>query len=218
MYFNIRLILIGLAALVVGVYLQLFGFNLPVKNVASVDPSIEGFFWPKQKHLGEFGLVDQDHQQYDLSKFQSKWNFVFFGYTHCPDICPITMNTMKQVRNILAKNPDLEIDKISFDFISVDGERDSPEILKNYVGFFGENFAAATGTTEQVDSLTGQLGVPYSIDPHEPGSTDYLVGHSGAIFLISPEATLASIFQPPHTAREIADRFEKIQTFLNTNS
>ena len=78
-----------------------------------------------------------------------------------------------------------------------------------------EGFEGATGNKSQVDSLTGHLGVPYSIDLHDPGDTEYLVGHSGAVYLISPEATLAAIYQPPHTAQMLTERLEQIKSFMN---
>ena len=91
---------------------------------------------------------------------------------------------------------------------------------------FGEGFIAASGTKPQIESLTTQFGVPWTLDKHAEGQDhdkhaegqDYLVSHSGAIFLISPEATLASIYQPPHDADEIAGRFMQIQKFLRNSN
>ena len=128
------------------------------------------------------------------------------------------MNTMRQVRETLAHQSEKDFSSVKFNFISVDGERDTPEIIDAYVNYFGEGFQGATGNKAQVDSLVGQLGIPYSIDEHEPGNTTYLVGHSAAIFLLSPEGTLAAIFQAPHTATEISDKFIRIESFTQTNS
>ena len=215
---NFKVILIGVIALVTGVYLQLFGFNTPVRSVSVEGPEIQGFFWPGQKALGEFKLVSQHNTPFTLDNMKGDWSFVFFGYTHCPDICPITMNTMRQVREALASHSGKDYSSIKFSFISVDGERDTPEVVNAYVNYFGEGFQGATGNKDEVDSLVSQLGVPYSIDEHAPGNTNYLVGHSAAIFLISPAAKLAAIFQAPHSATEISDKFIQINSFMQNNS
>ena len=204
--------------MLIGLYLQLFGFNPPLVKVEPATSPFEWFFWPDQLQLHQFGLVDHENRKFDQRRFSDHWSFVFFGYTHCPDICPITMNTLRQVREKLLRDTGPDTDQIAFVFVSVDGERDTPDRLRDYIEFFGEGFTAASGTKAQIESLTTQLGVPWSIDEHAEGQQDYLVGHSGAIFLISPEATVASIYQPPHEADEIADRFTQIQKFLRNNN
>ena len=218
MHPRLTIVFLCTAALLAGVYLQLFGFSIPGKMSEPDRPQIEGFMWPEQKQLAEFAMVNQDGGPFALENLAGKWNFLFFGYTHCPDICPVTMNTLRGVRDTLLKDHALDPDNVGFVFVSVDGERDTPEHLKSYISFFGEQFAGATGTKNQVDSLTTQLGVPYEVDEHEPGSTDYLVAHSGSIFLISPEATLASVFHPPHSPTEIADLFARINRFMAEQS
>ena len=215
---NFKVILIGIVALATGVYLQLFGFNPPVRPASMENPEIQGFFWPEQKALGEFELVSQHNKPFTLNDMKGDWSFVFFGYTHCPDICPITMNTMRQVREALTNQPGKDYSSVKFSFVSVDGERDTPEVMNAYVNYFGEGFHGATGSKNQVDSLATQLGVPYSIDEHEPGNTTYLVGHSAAIFLISPAGRLAAILQAPHSATEIFDKFIRIDSFMQSNS
>ena len=211
-------ILLGGMALMLGGYLSLFGFNLPVGPPEKPAAQIESFFWPHQKQLSAFELVDHNGEPYTDQHLKGRWQFLFFGYTHCPDICPITLNTMRQSKEkILVMRPDVE-NRMDFVFISVDGERDTPQHLKTYLQFFGGHFKGATGNDSQIDSLTGQLGVPYAIDDHEPGGQDYLVSHTGAIFLISPQGTLASIYQPPLSADQISGRFLDILAFMDTHA
>ncbi len=221
MRFNFRILLAGVGALAIGLYLQLFGFNPPIVKVEPVEPvtsPIEGFFWPDQLQLHSFGLVDHENREFDQLRLSDHWSFVFFGYTHCPDICPITMNTLRQAREKLLRDGGTDMKQVTFVFVSVDGERDTPDHLRKYIEFFGEGFTAVSGTKAQIESLTTQLGVSWSIEERTEGQQDYLVGHSGAIFLISPQATVASIWQPPHEADEIADRFMQIQEFLRNGN
>lgn len=217
MFFNFRLILLGCVALLAGIYLQMFGFNLPIRP-AERPPDIEDFYWPKQKALSGFEMVGTDGQPFGIENLDSRWSFVFFGYTHCPDICPITMNTLRQVRDGIKADGGVDMDSVNFVFVSVDGKRDTPEHLNRYIRHYGDRFMAATGNKNQVDSLTGQIGVPYSIDEHEPGDTDYLVAHSGSVFLISPGNTLASIYRPPQNAADMVSRFMRILEFYEKRS
>jgi len=211
------IILTGFVALLLGGYFSVFGPGLPVSRNEH-DPNIEGFLWPKQKILTEFELVDHNNQPYRLERLKDKWRFVFFGYTNCPDICPTTMRTIRKIRKrIIDQVPDRR-EEIGFVFISVDGERDTPRHLNTYLNFFGDYFEGATGNKQQINKLTSQLGIPYSIDEHALGETDYRVGHSGAIFLISPQGSLASIYQPPLSPEDISDRFLSILEFMETKS
>ncbi|NKB78192.1 MAG: hypothetical protein GKR96_14450 [Gammaproteobacteria bacterium] len=210
---KIGVILLSATALIVGLYLSIFGLQLPTSNQIEAT-QIESFFWPKQKQVVEFEMINQDNEPFNLSTLTGKWNFLFFGYTHCPDICPITMQTLRQARSIIIEQaPSLE-QETQFIFVSVDGERDTPSHMKTYLDFFGGSFIGATGNTDQINSLTSQLGIPYSINPHEPGDTNYLVEHSGAILLISPQGMLASIYQPPLEPELIASRFDQIIQFM----
>ncbi len=218
MRFNFTILLAGVGALLIGLYLQLFGFNPPLVKVEPTASPVKGFFWPDQLQLHPFDLVDHENRKFDQTRLSDHWSFVFFGYTHCPDICPITMNVLRQVRGKLLRDTGPDLDQVAFVFVSVDGERDTPDQLRDYIGFFGEGFTAASGTKAQIESLTTQLGVPWSIDEHAEDQQDYLVGHGGAVFLISPQATVASIWQPPHTADEIAGRFMQIQEFLRNGN
>ena len=106
---------------------------------------------------------------------------------------------------------------LNFLFVSVDGARDTSQHLAQYISYFGPGFEAASGSPAQVNSLTDQIGVPYSIDEHEPGE-DYLVAHSGAVYLISPRGNLSAIFQPPHVPEEMAERFVEIRNYLDKQS
>ena len=204
---------LSLLACAFGVYFALYGLSLPGKNSAGAE-EIQGFFWPHQKQLDEFGLVDHHGQDFNLSSLQGHWNLIFFGYTYCPDICPITMSSLREMSGLLEqKSPNKAVRVV---FVSVDGERDHPAHLANYIRFYSDTFLAASGTTEQVNSLTDQLGVPYQIEKHEPGDKNYLVSHSGALFLITPNGKLAAIVHPPHEPDEIADRMARIREFMDS--
>ena len=96
----------------------------------------EGLFWPNPKQLLEFNTTDNNGELFGLKQIEEKWSFIFFGYTNCPDICPITMSVMadtyKRIKN--------EYKNVQIIFVTVDPERDDTEKLNSYVSFFDSQF------------------------------------------------------------------------------
>lgn len=186
------------------------GIYTAQKQRAQIPPQIEGLMWPEAKTLLPFLTIDQDGKEFGLQNLQGKWSFLFFGYTNCPDICPITLNVFNQVY----KNLGVEhANNTQMIFISVDPERDTSERLRDYVNYFNEDFIGLGGSVEQIKSLTGQLGIPYF--PHEVSADgDYLVDHSASILLINPQAQMIAVLSAPHQADDVSSRFLKIKAFF----
>lgn len=175
-------------------------------------PAIEGLLWPNPKQIHAFAAIDQDGTPFDLERLKGKWSFVFFGYTHCPDICPITLSVLGLVQGALAADG-LDGTQVQTLFVTVDPERDSPQRLGEYVRYFDKNFIGLGGTSEQVASLASQLGVAYFRAP--AGDGNYLVDHSAAVFLIDPVGRLVGILSAPHQAETILGRFRQIREFVH---
>lgn len=177
--------------------------------------NIPGLMWPAPKKLSPFQLIDQHGQPFDLSRLKGQWSLMFFGYTHCPDICPATMTLLNTVVKDLEKNQ-RTIPQIVF--ISVDPERDTQQHLNEYTSYFNPEFIAATGTGEQLSALTRQLGILSMIIPEEATSEqqNYLVDHTASILLIDPDAQLLSIFSAPHAQDEIVQRYVMIRDFIES--
>ncbi len=135
---------------------------------------------------------------------------IFFGFTNCPDVCPLTLSALDQVANELESFGTLPRSI----FISVDPRRDQPTKLKEYVEHFNHDMIGLTGSKEQIDSLTQSLGAIYAIT--DDSSDDYLVDHSAHVFVIAPDGKMVALFSAPHNAKVIADDF-KIITALYDN-
>ena len=173
--------------------------------------SPNGVFWPNPKQIGPFTMIDQDNNEFGIEQLQGKWSFVFFGYTNCPDVCPITMSVLKQVDEGLG-NTDIT-DDIQVVFVSVDPERDTIDNLKGYIDFFNPGFTGLGGSVDQLESLSSQIGIAYMYGiPDEDGH--YLVSHTSSIFLLDPQARLISILSPPHQSENIINRFIEISRFI----
>ena len=123
-------------------------------------------------------LPDVDGRTRTLADFAGKVTVVFFGYTQCPDVCPTTLTEMAQVRKALGAQGD----RLHTVFITVDPERDTPEILKAYVGNFGPGVTALRGTPEQTAAVAKEFKVFYAKSAGKsPGS--YTMDHSAASFV-----------------------------------
>ena len=174
----------------------------PVKLEAGI------WFGEKSRALPEFELIDQNKSPLSHKDFEGNWHLVFFGYTHCPDICPGSLQTMAQTLKLI---DDSDVSKLlRIVFISVDPDRDSPEILKSYVEYFDPAFIGATAPGQQLKRLTDAMGISYFIDKTDPGQTDYLVGHSSAFVLINPEVEFSGLFSAPHDSQKIANDLVRI--------
>jgi len=180
-------------------------------HVSQPPEFIEGMLWPGPKQIGAFTVVDHEGEAFGINNLKGKWSFLFFGYTQCPDVCPVTMSVMDVVHNRLQQaGLTAEVQTI---FITIDPERDTIARLAEYTGFFNDDFHGVGGSHEQVDSLAGQIGIAYSYAPAADDG-NYLVAHTSSIFLLDPEVRLVSIFSAPHNADTIESRFLAIETFI----
>ncbi len=149
--------------------------------------------YPSGLTVPDFQLQRADGRSFSANDLRGHWTIAFFGFTHCPDICPTTLAAFKQVWSKLAAQG--KTDKVQFLFISVDPERDTPDKLATYVDFFNKDFVAATGTDEELTRLTRALGILYLRVPDESGG--YSIDHSASAVIIDPEGRRIGMFRPP---------------------
>jgi len=165
--------------------------------------------FPDPKPLTAFALTDHENRVFDLSRLKGKWSFLFFGYTHCPDICPTTLAILARAHENIVKNTD-GAKEVQFVFISVDPNRDSASKLTQYVTYFDAAFLGVTGDNAQIGNLAGQLGAAYQI-AITPGMENYPVYHATAVFLVDPRARFHAVFAPPLDAEVISKRFKLLR-------
>jgi protein SCO1/2 len=159
------------------------------------------------KPLPKFVLEDHFGNGFTNKNLKNQWSLVFFGYTHCPDICPTTLALLNQVDQVLKKESD--IDKPRIIFISVDPERDTIEQLTDYVTYFNPEFIGVTGSMENLQVLTKSLGIVFGKEGDDE-SNDYEVYHTARILLVDPKARLKALFSSPHDVNQIASDYIKI--------
>lgn len=198
-------------AIGVGLWLVLTWFNQPAKQ----PPTIAGIFFPEPKTLQDFTLLDHTGRAFQRDRLQGKWTFIYFGYTSCPDACPLTLVTLNQVQQRLAQEG---FDKDNaYLLISVDPERDTLERLGAYTTYFNPQFVGVTGTPEELSQLAQQCLVAYRRAPGQGSETTYSIDHSSNVILIDPQARLRAIFRPPHTPEVLVADFRKIRAYTQAH-
>ena len=158
--------------------------------------------YPQPRTLSAFSLDGADGAKVDAERLRGRFQLVFFGFTHCPDVCPTALAVMRDIEKQL---PAAKLEqRVGFVFISVDPERDDLKTLGNYATFFSNNIVAATADHARLGAFTRELGVMYVREATD--SPDYNVDHSAALFVLDPEGRLIGRFSPPlDVARIVAD-------------
>jgi len=159
---------------------------------------------PEPRVIADFSLVDDEGRPFSLENLQGHWSVLFFGFTHCPDVCPSALYDLAQIRKSLAQDHPESARDLQVLFVSVDPERDTPEKLNQYVDYFDPSFIGVTGPEAQLAPLTLQLGIAYRIEDHEPGSQQYTVDHSASFLLMNPDGKLHGVFPAPHQTEKMA--------------
>ncbi|MCL5274069.1 MAG: SCO family protein [Chloroflexi bacterium] len=162
-------------------------------------PTPGGMVVPNVRQARDFELVDQNNKPTKLSDFRGKVVLMFFGYTHCPDVCPLEMSDYKRIKQALSdKSPDL-VNHVAFLMISVDGDRDTPAVMKPYVEAFDPTFIGLTGTPAHVANIGLDYGVKVQILKSDNTQTGYEVAHTSFSYLIDPQGNwrVAYPFQTP---------------------
>jgi len=147
---------------------------------------------PRERALPQVALIDQDGQPFGTDALRGRWTLLFFGFTHCPDICP---TTLADVRRLLSQLEPEVRDQLQVILVSADPARDTPEQLKQYLGFYRAGFLGLTGEMEQLQRFSRGLGLPFV--PTSETQGNYSVSHSGNLALVGPDATLRGHLRAP---------------------
>jgi protein SCO1/2 len=153
---------------------------------------------------GPFRLVDQNGKTVTDADLKGKWSLIYFGYTHCPDACPTALNDMSIALDELGPRRSA----VRPVFITVDPERDTPEVLKSYVTAFDAPIMALTGSPEEIAQAAKGYRVYYAKHPEAGG--DYSMDHSSVIYVMDPEGRFTASFTHQNTPEEISERLKKL--------
>jgi protein SCO1/2 len=163
--------------------------------------------FPAARDISAFELVDHRGEPFTNTSLQGGWTFLFFGYTHCPDVCPTTLSVLNSVAQKLGSGAG----DVRFVFITVDPERDTPGHLERFVSYFNSDFIGVTGKPAAIEVLTRQLGVLAMKVASGDNPDSYLVDHTAGVFLVDPDGKYHAVFMPPLSADKIVADFDKIR-------
>lgn len=168
-------------------------------------PKIQGVIIPDAQKISEFTLVDHNNQPFTQNDLQGSWVLLSYGYTDCPDVCPITLNIMANVERRLRESG--QFDDLQMLFYTIDPLRDTVEHLSEYITFFSEDFIGLTyGLQHQTNHIPFEqsLGIvsaitPLAADEQEDDLKGYSVSHGVVLYLINPDGKLQAILKPEIT-------------------
>ncbi len=212
--FNPLLIIAPVVAMLFGIYLGTQTTTEERKTIHNTPP-IQGAVLPQARKLSNINLQLHGSPSFTVDDLTGQWSVIFAGYTNCPDVCPNTLSVLNQVDKLMTEQ---SITPPNVVFISIDPERDKPEIIKQYVQYFNKKFIGVTGNKNQLDSVTKQLSVVYAKQAGTSGdisSEDYLMDHSSSLLLINPDGELQSILTAPHSPMNIIDSIIRSQLYYS---
>lgn len=149
---------------------------------------------------GPFALIDHDGKPFSSEQLKGKPTLIYFGYTFCPDVCPTSLLLMETAMDQLGNDANKKVNLV---FITVDPERDTPQLLKGYVPNFGPTFIGLTGTPEQIAAAARAYRVYFQKVPGKEGSP-YLMDHSSIVYLLDRNGRFVAHFTHEAKAEAIA--------------
>lgn len=153
---------------------------------------------------GPFTLTASDGRQFNSSELNGKPAAIFFGFTHCPDVCPTTLARLVKLRRELGKGDDA----LSIVFVSVDPERDTPAEIANYLKMFNTPVIGLTGSQAQIDQVKKQYGI-YSRKVDQPGG-GYSVDHTASVILLDRNGQFVATLSPEEGDQVALDKLKRI--------
>ncbi|MDB6142527.1 MAG: SCO1/SenC family protein [Pseudomonas sp.] len=184
-------ILVALVALVLGLTVnKVLSGRGQGDPTAMIDAGI--ILLPTSRSLPDLQMTDQNGKPVAISDLKGKWTMLFFGYTFCPDICPTTLAELRQIKSELPKEV---VSKMQVVLVSVDPNRDTPQQLKQYLGYFDPDFRGLTGSVEDIQKLANAVSIPFI--PADTSKPNYTVDHSGNLALLGPDGTQRGFIRSP---------------------
>jgi protein SCO1/2 len=171
----------------------LLGWTLAACSGADVE--MRGTVLDPPRSVDDFTLIDQHGQPFHLSDQRGRVVLLFFGYTFCPDVCPVTLGTWQRVHEELGQ----DAEDVRFVFVTVDPERDTPERLRQHVEIFNKDFYALTGTSDELTPVYQTFGVYFEKDTAAESAAGYLVSHTASAFVVDRDGywRLRHAFETP---------------------
>ena len=197
-------ILVALVALIMGLTINRTLNGRSEGNPAElIDAGI--ILLPQSRAVPAVQMTDEKGQTVSLDELKGKWSLLFFGYTYCPDICP---TTLAQLREVKSKLPKETVDRLQVVLVSVDPNRDTPQQLRQYLGYFDKDFRGLTGSVQSIQTLANGVSIPFiPADTSKPG---YTVDHSGNLAVVGPDGRQRGFIRAPFNKQKMIAQLPKL--------
>ncbi|WP_028627072.1 SCO family protein [Metapseudomonas resinovorans] len=162
---------------------------------------------PQSRTLPELEMTNQDGEKMRVDQFKDKWSLVFFGYTFCPDICPTTLAQMRELKGLL---PEEARNNLQIILVSVDPYRDTPQQLKQYLGYFDPAFIGLTADLPTLQKLSNAVSIPFI--PADTSKENYTVDHSGNLVVLGPDGTQRGFIRSPLNNQKLKEQLPGLVT------
>ena len=197
---------------IIFVFLVLFGMSVLFAYFQSLPSLLQkkptlltGKILTRPMELDNFELIDQNNQTFNSESLKGNWTILFFGYTNCPDVCPTTIYKLAEVKNDVNQN--LPSKNFNTVLVTLDPDRDTPERLDEYSGYFDESMLGVTGTYKNIQSFSSNLSVFYQRINKDGG---YDFNHTASIFVFNQDGSLFATMSPATSVSELRDDFYTI--------
>jgi protein SCO1/2 len=209
---NIRLTVLSclvLVSLVIGVFV--YSIVSPKELTKDEYKDLKFYELSAPRQLTDFRL-QSGTEVFKQTNLLEKWHLVFMGFASCPDMCPMTMAKMKKTSNLLAERNIQLRDKINFMIVSVDPDRDTPELIDRYAKSFDSSFIGVSGDIGTIYTLATQLTLPF-VPIVDSKRTDYDMDHSMNLALLSPSGRFYGFFKSPVDPQNMVTVLESVLSY-----
>jgi protein SCO1/2 len=162
---------------------------------------------PQPMPLADVRFVDKSGRETHLRDYQGDFTLLFFGFTNCPDVCPLTLAMLAQVRADIASRAPRLTPRVLF--VSVDPNRDTPERIAAYLSGFDPEFVGVTAPDAELEPLLKTLGV--AVEKHEHGGANYNVVHNSAVYVLDSNAEWIAVSTGPHDPKVLASDYLRLR-------
>jgi protein SCO1/2 len=173
---------------------------------------IGGYVLATPRDLPAVELVDEHGAPFRPQDFVGHWSFLYFGYTYCPDVCPLTLVELSKLKLELAADGFAE--PSAYYLVSVDPKRDTPARLREYVAYFDPELRGLTGSPAALAPLAHAADTVFDV-PDDSEGDNYLVSHSSNVVLLDPKGRVHAVFSAPHDPSRLAEDFTKVAARYN---
>lgn len=194
----IRIIILSIVAFIIGAGWAFW--DIRNNPGASIDKGSRSVPVAGVKIGGPFTLTDHNGKVVTDQDYAGSYKLIYFGFTFCPSICPTELQKMTKAMNALGE----QSKAVQPLFITIDPERDTVDVMKDYISLFGSRFVGLTGTTDQIGDVLKSYRV-FAQKAQDPSMDEYTMDHSSFIYFMSPEGDLLAIYRVQDSADTIAD-------------